>query len=173
MVDARGLATDRLRRWRAWRRWFLPVAPVAIATAVLAPWIVVRILGGVVVVLGALRDLQLGIRLFAAMTRAVWGRLTGLERGWLRAEVAAIGLVFLSLWLCVTALIAYLFSGHVPVRWNTFAFTLFGGAFGLGALLGGRRWIAAAFQARPGFEADAVEVMRIQGNAGSPEEDGE
>lgn len=170
MLDATGVTHDRLRPWRRWRKWFGPAALVAIATVPLAPWIILKIIAGAVLVVGSLRDLQLGIRVWNTITRAAWGELSRFERASLRIEAAFVGLVFVSIWLGVVAIVAYLFSGNVPVGWNTFAFTLLYGGMGLAALLGGRRWVASAFRSEPGFESDAVEVLRIRRDAGSSDD---
>jgi hypothetical protein len=171
MLDATGLTNDRLKPWRASRRWFGPTAIVALATAVLAPWLGLKIIAVAVLVVASLRDLQVSVRLWDSMTRGAWGELSRFEQASLRVEAGFVGLVLLSIWLGVIVIVAYLFSGHVPVRWNTYAFTLVYGGMGLMALWSGRHWIASAFRAQPGFKDDAVEVMRIR--RGSSEDIGE
>jgi len=161
MLDARGLTCHQLARWRAWRRWFAVVVAVAIVLALLASEMALRIVAASLVILGSLRDLQLGIRVLQSLPRSMWSELSRLEKAWLRIEAGVVGLVFLSIWLGVVAIIAYLFSGHVPVRWNTFAFTLMSGLLGLAMLVGGKRWVAMAFAAVPGHDTDSLEVVRV------------
>lgn len=169
VLDIKALTVDQLRPWRAWRKWFGLIAIAAIVIYLVAPDASVRIVAGVLLALGWLRDLQLATRVLDTLPKSVWSGLSKLERGWLRAHAVLIGVVMISIWLGVVAIVAYMFSGHIPVRWNTFAFALLYGWMALAAMKAGRRWIAMAFRAQPGHETETIEIERVVASIDSPD----